>query len=77
MTDITYTSDSLFTTFYPESKAGETAWREIANQMQGVAKVLNQHREATLYQLRKAGYKVKKAKPVKISDDELLAELII
>lgn len=77
MTDLTYSVNSMFATFFPESKAGEDAWRVIAEQNEGVAKVLSIHLEFVLYQLRKAGYSVKKAqvKNPLMTDNELLAEL--
>lgn len=75
--DISYTNDKMFTRFMPESKAGEEVWREIANKMDGVAAVLNFEAKAIITQMRAAGYKVGKAKPVKLDmgDDELLAAL--
>lgn len=79
MADLVYTADNMFTRFMPETKAGEDAWRTMANQLDGVAVVLNIHAQVTINQLRKAGYKVAKAKkpaPVIVSEiDELLAEL--
>jgi len=75
--DISYTTDKMFTRFMPESKAGEDVWREMASKMGGVAAVLNFEAKAIIAQMRAAGYKVGKAKSVKMdmSDDELLAAL--
>ena len=73
--DLTYTQTGMFTRFIPESKAGEDAWREMANKMGGVAAVLNFEAKNVISQLRNAGYKVGKAKPVKMSDDKLLEAL--
>lgn len=75
--DISYTTDKMFTRFMPESKAGEDVWREMASKMDGAAAVLNFEAKAIIAQMRAAGYKVGKAKPVKMdmSDDELLAAL--
>jgi len=79
MTDLTYTTDDMFTRFYPETKAGEEAWRVIAEQTEGSGAVLTIHAKATIAQLRKAGYSVRKARPHKEwTYDELetiLAEL--
>jgi len=61
--DLTYTQDKLFTRFMPQTTDGENAWREIANQTNGSGAVFNHQAAATLSQLRKAGYKVGKAKP--------------
>ena len=75
--DISYTSDKMFTRFLPESKAGEDVWREMASKMGGVAAVFNFESKAIIAQMRAAGYKVGKAKPIKLdmSDDEILAAL--
>lgn len=73
--DLTYTQDKMFTRFFPESKAGKDAWNEMASKMDGVAAVFNFEANNVILQLRKAGYKVGKARATKISDDELLAAL--
>jgi hypothetical protein len=77
MTDLTYTTDGMFTRFFPESTQGEAVWNEMASKMDGVAAVLNFEAKAVIAQMRQAGYKVAKAKPVKLdmSDEELLAAL--
>lgn len=72
--DLSYTTDSLFTTFYPNTPAGEDAWRAMANEMGGNAKVFNQHAASTIYQLKKAGYSVGKQKQSKLTINEILAE---
>ena len=73
--DISYTTGKMFTTFFANTKAGETAWNTIAETMGGVAKVLNIHAANTIYQLKKAGYSVGKEKPSKLSIDDILNEL--
>jgi hypothetical protein len=60
--DLTYRKQGLFTAFIPETLAGETAWREIAEQTQGTGKVFTAQLPAVLVQLRKAGYTVRVAK---------------
>lgn len=78
LTDLTYTSDSLFTRFFPITKAGEDAWREMAKE-DGNAAILNHHAQSAISQLRAAGYSVSKAKkPAPVTDaeiDELLSAL--
>jgi hypothetical protein len=74
-TDLSYTTDSMFTTFYPNTKAGELAWNTMANEMGGNARVFNIHAASTIYQLKKAGYIVGKQKASKQTLDEILAEL--
>ena len=64
MTDLTYSRDKMFTTFYAESAEGETAWNEMAAKLDGVAKVFNFDAHNVIIQLRRAGYKVAKAKKV-------------
>lgn len=56
--DLTYKTSGMFTMFFPDTPAGETAWREIARQTEGTGKILTAHLAGTLRQLRKAGYKV-------------------
>lgn len=61
MADITYINQWLFTAFWPESKAGEDAFRAICRaQGDHTGKVLTVHAKSTIAQLRKAGYSVKK-----------------
>ena len=67
--DLTWTSDSLFTTFLVNSEAGREAYKQIID-VCGAPKVLNQHRDSTIYQLKQAGYGVRKstAKVSKVKD---------
>ncbi len=74
-TDLTYSQDKMFTTFYAESAAGEDAWREMANKMNGVAKVLNFEAKALIIQLRGFGYSVRKAAKPTQTIDQILKEL--
>lgn len=73
--DLVYTTDSLFTRFYPESKAGEDAWNKIGAFNNGVANIPKCQTAATLKQLRDAGYVVIKRKPTKIDYEKLYKEL--
>ena len=77
MADLTYKNQGMFTAFMPESKAGEDAFRAICKaQGDHTGKVLTVHAKATIAQLRKAGYSVKKqGKVTEISADELEALL--
>jgi len=77
MADISYrVVDDMFTAFYPNSTAGEEAWRVIAAQNEGTGKVLTGHVESTIRQLRNAGYTVAEAISLDISEDELMAALV-
>lgn len=77
MADITYSNQGIFTAFLPETKAGEDAFRAICKaQGDHTGKVLSIHAKATIAQLRKAGYSVKKQGKVEdIDTDELEALL--
>lgn len=72
MTDLTYTTDDMFTRFYPETKAGEEAWRVIAEQTEGSGAVFNFQAKATIAQLRKAGYSASR----RMSSEEMSSEEI-
>lgn len=76
MTDLTYVKDKMFTSFIAQSPDGETAWREMANKMNGAAKVFNFEAHNIITQLRRAGYKVTKAKKVTQKEmNEIFTEL--
>ncbi|TXH10081.1 MAG: hypothetical protein E6R04_06520 [Spirochaetes bacterium] len=75
MEDLEYTTDGLFTRFYPQTRAGEVAWKEMA-QFDGTAAVLNFEARRVISDLRRAGYSVAKAKARGAeSIDEILKEL--
>lgn len=73
-TDLEYKDCGLFTHFFPVSDDGMTPWKEMATD-DGVAAVLSIHAKNVIAQLRKAGYSVKKAKPLDMSIDDILKEL--
>lgn len=75
--DISYREvDDMFTSFYPDSKAGEAAWAVInATPGSENGKVLTTHAASVIEQLQAAGYTVTRSAPPTLSDDELLAEL--
>ncbi|WP_186083661.1 hypothetical protein [Burkholderia gladioli] len=74
--DLSYrASDDMFTMFYANTPAGEEAWRELAAQTEGTGKVLTQHVDDTVRQLREAGYTVEAGTLPTESADELLAQL--
>lgn len=68
MTDLTYLTSGLFTTFFPETKIGEDAWRVIAAE-DGTGKVLTIHLVSTISQIKRAGLTVAKAR--RVSADEM------
>lgn len=72
--DLIYVKDDLFTRFYPETEAGRLAWDTML-ETTGSYAVLNHHAPMVIAQLRRAGYRVHKAKRVTETTDELLAEL--
>lgn len=77
--DLEYSIQGLFTTFYPVTKAGEQAWREMAEATDGTGKVLTVYVSKTLGQLRRAGYtarKMPKQKPVTMREMNALLGMI-
>lgn len=69
--DLSYTSDGMFTTFLPNTKAGESAWNTIAAE-DGTGKVPNQHAASVIQQLKDAGYSVgEQTAQSEVSDEEL------
>lgn len=75
--DLTYIDKGMFTHFFADSEAGAQAWREMAEHAScaGNAAVLSIHLKSTLQQLRKAGYKVCKAKPDNTSLDDIFKQM--
>lgn len=73
-TDLTYLTTGFFTVFFPESKQGETAYKEMIEQNSS-PKILTRDLKNVLYQLKKAGYIVKKAKKPTQTIEEILNEL--
>ena len=65
----------MFTRFYAETEQGAVAWNQMASELDGAAAVLNCEAKRVISELRKAGYVVAKAKPERVSDDDLLSEL--
>jgi len=74
--DISYRAvDEMFTAFYPNTKAGEDAWKVMAEN-DGTGKVLTAHVADVVRQLREKGYTVRELDPPAAGgDDALLAEL--
>lgn len=62
MNDLTYLKQGFFTVFFPQSKAGEVAWTELASVTQGTGKIPTIQLPQFLASLRKAGYTVHKVK---------------
>jgi len=73
MADLTYSTSGLFTMFFPETPAGKDAWCEMESQ--GGTKIFTIHLPQVLQQLRAAGYSVVKAKPSKLTMDEIFTQL--
>lgn len=74
--DISYRAvDDMFTAFYPNTPAGQEAWKEIAAESEGTGKVFTQQAEGVIAQLREAGYSVAEAELPAESADDLMAAL--
>ena len=73
--DLTYKRGHTFTTFLPETPAGEAAWRDMAGITAGTGKVVNVEVPRAIAALRAAGYVVQRAKPEPVEIHSLLAEL--
>lgn len=74
MVDLTYAChDGMWTRFYPETPAGDTAYNVMAKaDKDGVVAFLAPQVPGVLAQLRKAGLIVRKAsKPLPVTDAEL------
>jgi hypothetical protein len=63
MADLEYKNNGMFTHFYPNTPAGEDAWRVMAKE-DGVAAVFSHQAKDVIRQLKAAGYTVRKAKPL-------------
>ena len=75
--DLTYFNQGLFTAFFPETPAGEDAWRIIAS-TQGCegGKILTIHLVNVIRQIRRAGLSVAKARRATADDvDAIMNEL--
>ena len=75
--DLTYLPQGLYTTFFPETPAGEAAWLTIATTpgCEG-GRVLTIHLVSTIRQIKRAGLTVAKARRVDPSGlDAILEEL--
>ena len=73
--DLTYIDQGMFTVFVPTTQEAEQAWRELATVTENTGKVPTIQAKQFIYQLKKAGYTVGKAKPVKLSSADLDAML--
>ena len=72
--DIEYMKDGLFVTFFPNTKEGISVWETM--EKNGGRKILAIHTDSVIQQIIAAGYSVKKAKPIKSSGDDILADLL-
>lgn len=73
--DIEYIEDGMFITFFANTTEGEHAWRQLAESTDGTGKVFAIHAKQVMQDMRKAGYTVRKAKPISKKDtDKMLKE---
>ena len=75
--DLTYLTQGLFTTFFPETPAGEDAWRTIATTpgCEG-GSVLTIHLVNVIRQIKRAGLTAARARRVSLDEmDAIMNEL--
>lgn len=72
--DIEYIKRGMFTTFFPNTEEGISVWEIM--EKNGGSKILSIHTDAVIQQIRAAGYSVKKARPIKSSGDDIIADLL-
>jgi hypothetical protein len=71
VSDLDYSEQGLFTSFFPNTLEGENVWRSIPQ-----GKILTVQLPSVLAQLRKAGYSVVKAKKItKKQEKEIYTEM--
>lgn len=73
-TDLHYTADGHWVRFMPNTDAGKAAWDELNKQ--DAAVIPQQWFSSVKAQLKAAGYTVRKAPKVTVSDEKLLADLL-
>ena len=74
MSDLVYIQNGFYTRFLANTPEGEQAYNEIVR-VTGDNAIRNDHVKAVLKQLRKAGYKVTKAKVSNKSKESVLSEI--
>lgn len=77
MSDLTYLKQGFFTVFFPQSKAGEIAWNELASVTQGTGKIPTIQLPHFLENLRKAGYTVHRVKNRTAADADAELQAIL
>ena len=76
MTDLAFLQDDMFTCFFANNEKGLAAWKIIAANNEGVAKILNTHAYRVITQLQEAGYMVTEAAATTSEfDDDILSGL--
>lgn len=72
--DIEYIESGMFITFFPNTPEGEIVWGQLAEATEGTGKVFAIHAKQVIQDMRKAGYTVRKAKPVSKKDANKMLE---
>ena len=75
MTDLHYITNGFYITLIPNTQEAESVYNEIAKAFGGVAKFPVHMKDSIFYQIKQAGYSIRKAPKVKQSIDDILAEL--
>lgn len=66
--DIEYIEGGMFVTFVPNTHEGVKVWKQLAGATEGTGKVLAMQAKQVIKDIRKAGYTVRKAKPISKKD---------
>lgn len=73
--DVSYRTDGIFTTFFPNTTDGENIFRAMAADTEGTGKVLSIHAPAVIQQIKEAGYTIEQSEQNAVDTDELYNEL--
>ncbi len=77
-TDLEYRTTGLFTIFYPTSEVGKVPYNQMLEHPETPgAKIYTIHLKNVLYQLKKAGYIVKKSKKISKKESEKILNEIL
>ena len=74
-TDLNYITDGFFITLLPNTKDGEKIYNQIANAFGGFAKFPVHMKDSIFWDIKNAGYTIRKARKVKTDINKIFGEL--